>query len=61
MTTKEVIYTNLSAFPEIQQTEQPAASSQRCADWISYAVAVTQQAAPTAADFSSDSGFSPSC
>ena len=51
MSATEAIYTSLSASPENHQPEQPASLPQRCADWISYAVAVIQQAAPTATDF----------
>ncbi|MCI1189966.1 hypothetical protein MON38_21285 [Hymenobacter sp. DH14] len=51
MTVVETHYTSLAASPENHQPEQPASLPQRCADWISYAVAVIQQAAPTAADF----------
>jgi hypothetical protein len=51
MTANEVIYTSFTASPENHQPDQPASLPQRCADWISYAVAVTQQAAPAAADF----------
>ena len=56
MTTPETPYTRLATSPENHQPDQSASLPQRCADWISYAVAVTQQAAPTAgADFLSDS------
>ena len=51
MAANETIYTSLTASTENHQPEQPASLPQRCADWISYAVAVIQQAAPTAADF----------
>ena len=51
MTTTETHYTSLTASAENHQPEPPASLPQRCADWISYAVAVIQQAAPTAADF----------
>ncbi|MDO7851193.1 hypothetical protein [Hymenobacter convexus] len=56
MTTQEKPYTSLAAAVESHQPEQPASLPQRCADWISYAVAVVQQAAPTnGAGYSSDS------
>jgi len=48
MTIPETHYTSLSASSENHQPEQPASLPQRYADWISYAVAVVQQAAPTA-------------
>ena len=51
MTTSETPYTSLSASPENHQSEPLASLPQRCADWISYAVAMIQQVAPTAADF----------
>ena len=51
MTTTETHYTSLTASAENHQPEPPASLPQRCADWISYAVAVIQQAAPTATDF----------
>ena len=56
MTISETPYTSLSAAAENHQPEQPASLPQRCADWISYAVAVIQQAAPTAADFTQAEG-----
>ena len=57
MPNDEQQYTSLTNTAENHQSEQPVPLSQRCADWISYAVAVVQQAAPTAADFSSDPKF----
>ncbi|GAB3875397.1 hypothetical protein GCM10028824_30680 [Hymenobacter segetis] len=51
MAANEAIYTTLTASTENHQPEQPASLPQRHADWISYAVAVIQQAAPTASDF----------
>ena len=51
MATDEMHYTSLSAAAENHQSEPLTSLPQRCADWISYAVAVVQQAAPTAADF----------
>jgi hypothetical protein len=56
MTTNEAIYTPLTASSENHQPEQPASLPQRHADWISYAVAVIQQAAPTATDFTQTEG-----
>ncbi|MBH8570776.1 hypothetical protein KB206_17920 [Microvirga sp. STS02] len=56
MPANEVVYTSLTASPENHQPDQPASLPQRCADWISYAVAVIQQAAPTAADFTQAEG-----
>jgi len=47
MTISETPYTSLSASSENHQPEPPVSLPQRCADWISYAVAVIQQAAPT--------------
>ena len=57
MTSDQQPYTSLTSPAEKQQPEAPAAQSPRHADWISYAVAVTQQAAPTATDFSSNLEF----
>ena len=51
MATDEMHYTSLAASTETRQPEQPASLPQRCADWISYAVAVIQQATPGPADF----------
>ncbi|WP_460609654.1 hypothetical protein [Hymenobacter terrigena] len=51
MTANEVVYTSLTASTENHQPEPPASRPQRHADWISYAVAVIQQAAPTATNF----------
>ena len=51
MTISETPYTSLSAAAENHQLEPPTSLPQRCADWISYAVAVIQQAAPGPADF----------
>lgn len=56
MNTVESPYTSLSATPATQQPEPPASLPQRCADWISYAVAQIRQAAPTAADFAQADG-----
>ena len=56
MAPDEMHYTSLSASAENQQPEQPASLPQRCADWISYAVAVIQQATPNAADFAQAKG-----
>ncbi|GAB2853230.1 hypothetical protein [Hymenobacter ruber] len=56
MTAAETHYTSLAASTDNHQPEQPASLPQRCADWISYAVAVIQQAAPTAADFTQAEG-----
>ena len=51
MTISEDHYTSSAGPSESCQSEQSASLPQRCADWISYAVAMIQQAAPTAADF----------
>ncbi|MBU6120211.1 hypothetical protein [Hymenobacter siberiensis] len=51
MTISETPYISLTPATENHQPEQPAAHSQRCADWISYAAAMSQQVAPTTADF----------
>ena len=51
MPNDEQRYTSLTDTAENHQPEPPASLPQRCADWISYAVAVVPQAAPTAADF----------
>ena len=56
MTIPETHYTSLSASSENHQPEQPASLPQRYADWISYAVAVIQQAASTAASFAQAEG-----
>ncbi|WP_457070679.1 hypothetical protein [Hymenobacter sp. UYAg731] len=56
MTTPETPYTRLVTSPENHQPEPPASLPQRYADWISYAVAVIQQAAPTAAEFNPTEG-----
>ena len=56
MTRADQPYTSLTNTPENQQPEQPAGQPPRHADWISYAVAVVQQAAPTAADFTQTQG-----
>jgi hypothetical protein len=56
MTTANDHYTPLANSPANKQPEHPVPPPPRYADWMSYAVAVTQQAAPTAATgFSSDS------
>ena len=57
MNTAEQPYTRLASTPENRQPEQSASLPQRYADWISYAVAVVQQAVPTSVDFTSDSEF----
>ncbi|GAA4039672.1 hypothetical protein GCM10022409_26780 [Hymenobacter glaciei] len=49
MNTSNDHYTSLTAAANKHQPEEPA--PQRYADWISYAVAVVQQAAPTTPDF----------
>ncbi|MDB5269138.1 MAG: hypothetical protein JWP58_2178 [Hymenobacter sp.] len=56
MTANEATCASLTASIENHQPEQPASLSQRCADWISYAVAVIQQAAPSATDFTETQG-----
>ena len=56
MTILEDHYTGSAGPSENCQSEQPASLPQRCADWISYAVAVIQQAASTAASFAQAEG-----
>lgn len=51
MTIPEDHYTSPTGPSENCLPEQPASLPQRCADWISYAVVVIQQAAPTASEF----------